>query len=271
MFIVTLPLVLFMGPLNDHRRSFLQAVFALFGIANIGAYWFAGNYFEPNPNPYIHTWSLSVEEQVYLVLPWLIGFYYIRFKRAPHRILIVLSLASGSLFLFPSLMSTMYRMLGFESINTISFYSTLNRFWEFGLGAIISISPRQKWLQSLKKIRIPFVLLLIAMVFGSFTIEPRAQVVAIALLTAVVIDSNLELKTRAIALLEKIGDASYSIYLLHMPLLYLLRYSPLFVSQPAWRLEALAFLGLLTSVVVGFIFHAKIEEKYLLKLSRKHR
>jgi hypothetical protein len=231
---------------------------------------FAGNYFEPNPNPYIHTWSLSVEEQVYLVLPWLISFYLVRFKRAPYRIVIALSFASGTLFLFPNLMSTVYRLLGFESIQTISFYSTLNRFWEFGLGAIFGIIPQKRWMQSLKKISIPFLLLLMSIVFGSFTIEPTVQVVATVSLTALVINSNIIFRNSAISFLAKIGDASYSIYLVHMPVIYLLRYSPLVVSQPAWRLDVLAFLGLLASVVIGFISYAKIEEKYRFRLSEEH-
>ena len=66
--ISTLAIFLFDAP-NYHQRFARQGIATLLLLGNIGAYRYSGDYFAPNPNPLLHTWSLSVEEQIYLFLP----------------------------------------------------------------------------------------------------------------------------------------------------------------------------------------------------------
>ena len=61
--------ILFLGPTSDHERYASQGIATLLVLGNFGAYRYSGDYFSPNPNPLIHTWSLSVEEQIYIFLP----------------------------------------------------------------------------------------------------------------------------------------------------------------------------------------------------------
>jgi peptidoglycan/LPS O-acetylase OafA/YrhL len=53
-------LITFLGPLDDHKRFARQGIATIFLSGNIGAYRYSGSYFAPNPNPLVHTWSLSV-------------------------------------------------------------------------------------------------------------------------------------------------------------------------------------------------------------------
>jgi peptidoglycan/LPS O-acetylase OafA/YrhL len=61
--------LLFVSPAY-HPRFANQGVFTLLLIGNIGAHRFSGDYFTNDPNPFVHTWSLSVEEQIYIFLPF---------------------------------------------------------------------------------------------------------------------------------------------------------------------------------------------------------
>ena len=62
-------LVFFFGPIADHQRFARQGMATLLLVGNFGATRYSGDYFSPNPNPLVHTWSLSVEEQIYIFLP----------------------------------------------------------------------------------------------------------------------------------------------------------------------------------------------------------
>ena len=64
--------ILLLGSPSDHERFARQGIATLLLIGNLGAYRYSGDYFSSNPNPLVHTWSLSVEEQIYIFLPILL-------------------------------------------------------------------------------------------------------------------------------------------------------------------------------------------------------
>ena len=59
-------LILLLGSPEDHERFARQGISTLFFGGNFGAYLFSQDYFSPNPNPLVHTWSLAVEQQFYI-------------------------------------------------------------------------------------------------------------------------------------------------------------------------------------------------------------
>ena len=67
------------APISIHERFARQGIATLLLAGNLGAYRYSGNYFSPDPNPLVHTWSLSVEEQIYVFLPLL--FLLLLYKR----------------------------------------------------------------------------------------------------------------------------------------------------------------------------------------------
>jgi peptidoglycan/LPS O-acetylase OafA/YrhL len=102
----------------------------------------AGDYFAPDTraNPLLHTWSLAVEEQFYLLWPALIVLF-LR-GRSSRRVLAIGVGAVSALTFGLSLWLT--------PVNPpLAFYSSFTRAWEFGLGALVFLAPeawaRRQW------------------------------------------------------------------------------------------------------------------------------
>ncbi len=91
----------------------------------------AADYFAPDveSNPFLHTWSLGVEEQFYLVWPLLLLLGMRRGRS--NRPLIWLLAAVASLSLLFCIWSTAHRP-------TLAFYELPARAWEFGLGGLLA-------------------------------------------------------------------------------------------------------------------------------------
>src|SRR3984885_13468000 len=102
------------------------------------------NYFNQAlpPSPLQHYWSLSVEEQFYFVWPWLmlglllIGFR-LRFWRREHA-----RLVAGAATALISAVSLWLAFAPTASNPTVAYFSTFDRAWELGLGALIAIAAR---------------------------------------------------------------------------------------------------------------------------------
>ena len=97
--IVTGSLIMFylFSPIVDHDRISGQALFSSLLIGNFGAYKFANNYFHPNTNPLIHLWSLSTEEQIYLIIPFfliVLSFFIVFSKKKVDLFYLLLGLSS---------------------------------------------------------------------------------------------------------------------------------------------------------------------------------
>ena len=83
-------------------------------------------------NPLLHTWSLAVEEQFYLVWPWLIvvGWKVGRSRRGLAALIAIFSVVS-----FAGCVLLTYRRQPW------AFFGTPARAWEFGLGGIATLVP----------------------------------------------------------------------------------------------------------------------------------
>ena len=96
-------------------------------------YFFAhhyNNYFElgSNTSPFLHFWSLAVEEQFYLFIPVLFLLFANKKNKVIKLITSLLVLSSFIYFLYLS-----------NSNPNLSFYSVFSRGWELGLGVLIAL------------------------------------------------------------------------------------------------------------------------------------
>ncbi len=108
----------------DPTYSLKTGLTALFGISNVYLLKTAANYFGESAalNAFTHTWSLGVEEQFYVVYPFL--FWSLLSKPFSFRSIIALM----------SLLSVMAFFYISEIWSDFAFYMMPTRLWEFGIG-----------------------------------------------------------------------------------------------------------------------------------------
>ena len=64
----------FVSPVGIQAQSAVTGLAAVFWMSNFSLWYFSSDYFSPHVqmNPYLHTWSLGVEEQFYILFPCLL-------------------------------------------------------------------------------------------------------------------------------------------------------------------------------------------------------
>lgn len=251
-------LILLFGIPKDHSTFAKQGISSILLIGNFGAYQLSGDYFAPLINPLLHFWSLSVEAQIYILVPLLIIVVYKKFLKVSEILFLVLALSSLISFYFPNILKFLYKMVGIENAELFSFYSTFDRLHFFLLGGILfqtKIRDRKKQNNySFKILSVLIVVFLLLILFTTFSFKDRYGSFLITLATMIIIATGcLEKPFASIKIFNWIGDRSYSIYLVHMPLHYLFE-SNKFIGA--------SYLTIFFSIVIGHLFFSKIENRY---------
>lgn len=116
--------------------SLKTAATALFGVSNIFLINNSSDYFAESThfNTFLQTWSLSVEEQFYLLYPIIFWFAYCFLKRKSLLALVLIILVSYSLFLF---------CIKLPTSPVFAYYSLPTRFWGLATGCLLSLFTSQ--------------------------------------------------------------------------------------------------------------------------------
>jgi peptidoglycan/LPS O-acetylase OafA/YrhL len=183
-------IIFFTSNVEEHSRIIKQGLAAILLVGNYGAYEFNGNYFSPNPNPFTHTWSLSLEEQIYLILPiLLIVLAKIKYNKYLKVQYCILSLISLSFFIIPSLSISLLNIFSIDDyFGSFSYYSTIHRFWEFGAGGILSLSS-WNFRNYRKPLKIFVNIALIALLIKGFS-DSILSTILVVLITCLAISSK---------------------------------------------------------------------------------
>jgi peptidoglycan/LPS O-acetylase OafA/YrhL len=224
--------------LEDYSKSLASAVGS---VSNVYFAATAGYFDAPaETKPLLHTWSLAVEEQFYLITPLLmLCAYRVLSKRIRllFAIATVLSLAAAFAISFRN--------------TTFVFYLTPFRAWELTLGALLSIgfipAPRTEFGKNACGTT-GLLLLLGVVLFGSSS-APLLLMTSLAAIGAALVIASSEQATSAAGRLLSlrpivfIGLISYSLYLWHWPLIVFQRTDGLLLpgsSSAATKLTLIA-------------------------------
>ena len=189
---------------------------------------------ETAPSVFQHYWSLGVEEQFYLFWPLILAVGFTLLRRSER-----------SLFMLSAVLVAVSIALG--AVLTISmqpwaFFSLPTRAWELGIGGLVAFLLRTnpRWIAHRAAGILGWIglvaLLLVAVAFDSSTLFPGLNALLPVTATALIIVGGARSgpwsPTRLLSVrpLQFIGLISYSLYLVHWPLLV--------IPQAAYGLES---------------------------------
>lgn len=212
--LVLITTLLFSALFLPSRTTFITGAAALAGVSNIALWGLGYDYFAAPAewNPLTHTWSLGMEEQFYLIFPFLMALVS---RRSLLRLVLAL-VAAMSL--------AAYLATGaFQP--TTAFYLPVFRFWEFLGGALIFFAPRPKlsggWSPYLRH-GLQYALLagLLVIMSAASLPETLATVLCVVLACGLVFASSPQAPANPLlcnSLMQGIGKISYALYLWHWP------------------------------------------------------
>ena len=217
-----LAFAVFLTPIDF--KTFAQSVGASLTFSSNLFFFFKSGYFGPGADaqPLLHTWSLAVEEQYYLLFPLLAAAVH---RRKPSALTWTLALLAGASFA-ASVVQVRWQP-------DAAFYLPFSRVWELLLGALLArgvlAPPGRDWVRQVCGLAG-----LLAIVGPVLWLTPASRFPGEAALlpclgTALLIHAGTGGRSAANALLcgapfVFIGRISYSLYLWHWPLLVAARY-----------------------------------------------
>lgn len=206
--------------LIDFAKSMLSM--ALF-VSNMYFWKFSG-YFDSSAQlrPFLHTWSLSVEEQFYIFMPVAMLLLY-RFRSSVRM----------TIFILAAVASLALSILATSVAPTANFFLLPTRSWELLCGALLAIGrpahPKSPMLVNalallgLAGVLVPVFVYTESTPFPGFAALPPCLGAALLIYTGQ--DSNSFIgRILSTAPFVGIGRISYSLYLAHWPVVVILRY-----------------------------------------------
>ncbi len=207
--------------LPTDMESFSQSVVAVSAFASNILFWRTSGYFEPAAElkPLLHTWSLAVEEQYYLLFPFLL---MLMLRLGKHWAVALL----GAL----ALLSLITAQWGSAVDPTATFYLLPTRMWELLIGVLVAFylaaDERRRHSSSIGEIGSAIGLLLLTygvFMFDKDTPSPSFYILVPTIGTALIIlfstPQTLVGRLLGQKLVVGIGLISYSAYLWHQPIL----------------------------------------------------
>lgn len=246
--------------LPQQRIDFWQSVGAVGLFGSNFLFWLEADYFAPAAElkPLLHTWSLAVEEQFYILFPLvLLGVWHTGWART---LVVVLALAGLSI-------AAMEYLLRVDP--SANFYLPFSRGWELMAGAICALLQRRygQWqsdiLAGAGLLMVCASLLLFAENVPFPSLWGLIPVMGVCLLILFAAKGTAAARLLSFTPFVRIGLVSYSAYLWHQPL---------FAFYRAWSLvePAIAEMLVLSFISIGLaaVSYKLVEQPFRSRGSR---
>lgn len=246
----------FFGFVWDTNLLIKSSITSIFAVSNLYYLHQAENYFHQDLiNPLLHTWSLGIEEQFYIVYPLLLlAVLFVFMKWHIRRVHIPLLFLGGSTGLYALFYFNQGSIFG-------DFYFPTARFWELGIGCALfffslDFGPKRY----LRFIAGPALASLCAiMIFQQHIANLSIELLATVIATALLILSGLHAKSIVVRTLEYpkivfVGTVSYSLYLWHLPVIY---FCNLYLSGITYYVFSVFF-----TVCLALVSYTYVEKRF---------
>lgn len=264
--IFTLAVALILFTPQHLQRFGGELLYSVFSLSNF-FFWSEAGYFDAASDfkPLLHTWSLSVEEQFYLLWPLALAALY-----AKRRISIVM--AGVAAIFFTSLLLNMAFTGGLGVISSFItanvdglaaiYFLTPFRAFEFAIGAALVWVPRlHSGARSDALMAMGLALIVWSVfAFNEATVFPSLNALLPCLGAALCIASSNS--RRVGALLSNpasvfVGRISYSVYLAHWPIISFSKY---WLMRDLYMSEKLGVIA--ASMMAGYAMYAFVEQRF---------
>ncbi|WP_445364081.1 acyltransferase family protein [Microbulbifer sp. ANSA003] len=263
LFVLISGLIFFIS--SDLIRLSTSLLTSLFFVSNI-YFWRSGGYFGASDElkPLLHSWSLSIEEQFYLVFPCTLLMLTKLSKNKKFYIILacLVILTSISLNIF---------ILSIGGENP-AFFLTPTRIWQLAIGVLVALLAYRNPQQN-KNINILLSYLGFGMIIVAYSYPENSIIPAILITTGTGLmlyqpigSQSLLYCILTLSAIRFIGLISYSMYLWHWPVISIIKY--VYVDPPSNYVLILGFLfTCLASALTWKFIEIPFRNKYPDKLS----
>lgn len=233
----------------DYRQLASHAVYSLSFLSN-REYLQESGYFDSASHEkwLLHTWSLSVEWQFYLILPIILSLVW-RFWPGRNKLVWVMCIAAAASFMACVAVTT--------SAPASAFFLLVFRAWEMLAGGIVFLFAGRVTLpeQSRRVLNGSGLALIVAGIalFDKHSAWPGVNAALPVVATSMVLLANHDSLYTGNRLAQWLGDRSYSLYLWHWPVYVVLVFSEFHASTIA------LIIGLCLTLLLGHLSYILVE------------